>query len=80
MAFFITALHILIWALAAGFLVSIIVFVPMTVYIIPYCLWLGFQNNKGKYKELKDGNIFWMAVNATILYKSWIFHKSPVFR
>lgn len=80
MAFFTTAFHILILALAVGFLVSIVVFVPLTVYIIPFCLWVGFQNNRGKYKELKEGSVFRMAANATVLYRSWIFHKTPVFR
>lgn len=80
MAFFTTAFHILILALAVGFLISIVVFVPLTVYIIPFCLWVGFQNNRGKYKELKEGSVFRMAANATVLYSSWIFHKTPVFR
>ena len=80
MAFFATTFHVLIFALAIGFSVSIIVFVPLTIYIIPFCLWVGFQNNKGRYKELKKGNAFRMACNASTLYKSWIFHKAPVFR
>lgn len=80
MAFFTTAFYILFFALAVGFSVSIIVFVPLTIFIIPFCLWVGFQNNKGQYKELKTGNVFHMAMNASILYKSWIFHKTPMFR
>lgn len=80
MAFFATAFYVLIFALAVGFSVSIIVFVPLTIYIIPFCLWVGFQNNKGRYKELKEGNVFRMARNASDLYTSWFFHKTPVFR
>lgn len=77
---FVVMFRILVFALAMGFLVSIIVFVPLTVYIIPFCLWVGFQNNKGQHKELKEGSVFRMARNASILYRSWIFHKAPVFR
>lgn len=80
MAFFTTAFHVLIFALAVGFLVSIIVFVPLTIYNIPFYLWVGFQNNKGRHKDLKSGSVFRMARNASALYKSWIFHTTPVFR
>lgn len=76
---FVVMFRILVFALAMGFLVSIITFVPLTVYIIPFCLWVGFQNNKGQHKELKGGSVFHMARNASILYRSWIFHKTPVF-
>ena len=75
MAFFVTAFHILVLALAVGFSVSIVIFVPLTLYIVPFCLWTGFQNNRGR-----TGNVFRMARNATALYKSWIFHKAPAFR
>ena len=75
---FTTVFTVLIASLAIGFAVSIIIFVPLTLYIIPYCLWLGVQNTKGKYRHLQDGN-FRMARNATRLYGSWICHKAPVF-
>ena len=75
---FTTVFTVLIASLAIGFAVSIIIFVPLTLYIIPYCLWLGVQNTKGKYRHLQDGNCFRMARNATRLYGSWICHKAPV--
>ena len=80
MTFFAAVFHVIIVSLAVGVAVSIVVFVPLTIYIIPFCLWVGFQNNKGKYQNLKEGSCFRMARNATSLYKSWIFHKAPVFR
>lgn len=80
MVFFTTTFHILVAALTIGFAVSIAVFVPLTIYIIPFCLWVGFQNNKGNYRNLKEGSFFRMVRNATSLYKSWIFHKAPVFK
>lgn len=80
MAFFTTVFYVLIAALGIGIAVSIIIFVPLTIYIIPFCLWTGFQNTKGKYKELAQGNCFHMARNATCLYKSWILRKAPEFR
>lgn len=80
MAFFVTVFHILVLTLAVGFSVSIVIFVPLTLYIVPFCLWTGFQNNRGRHKDLRTGNVFRMARNATALYKSWIFRKAPAFR
>lgn len=79
MTFFTTMLYVLVASLAIGLIVSIIIFVPLTIYVIPFSLWVGFQNNKGKYRDLKSG-IFSDARNATELYKSWIIHKDPVFK
>lgn len=80
MVFFSIVFHVLIAAVATGIAVSVVIFVPLAIYIIPYCLWVGAQNTKGKYRELRNGNCFRMARNATILYKSWFSHKAPVFR
>lgn len=80
MTFFSTTFYILVLALTVGIAFSIVVFVPLTIYIIPFCLWVGFQNNKGNYRNLGQGSCFQMARNATSLYKSWILHKAPVFR
>lgn len=80
MVFFTTTFHILVAALTIGFAVSIVIFVPLTIYIIPFCLWAGFQNNKGNFRNLKEGSFFRMVRNSTSLYKSWIFHKAPVFK
>lgn len=80
MTFFAVTFGILIAAIAIGIAVSIIVFVPLTIYIIPYCLWVGVQNNKGNYLNLQDRSCFRMARNATSLYRSWISHTAPVFR
>ena len=63
---FTTVFTVLIASLAIGFAVSIIIFVPLTLYIIPYCLWLGVQNTKGKYRHLQDGNCFRMARNPPL--------------
>ena len=79
MAFFTTAFTVLIAGLGIGFAVSLVIFVPLSVYIIPYCLWVGFQNNKGQYSALKGGNCFHMARNATRLYAAWISHRAPSF-
>lgn len=76
---FTTMLTVLTASLAAGFIVSFLVFVPLSIYIIPYCLWLGFQNNKGHYRHLKHSNFFHYVRNATRLYGSWLCRKAPVF-
>lgn len=81
MVFFIVAFKIICLALALGFAVSIIIFVPLTIYIVPYLLWVGAQNTRGRYRELSDvSNCFRSARNATSLYKSWICRTTPVFK
>lgn len=80
MTFFSTVFYILVIALTVGIAFSILVYVPLFLYIIPYCLWVGFQNTKGQYRNLKEENCFRMAKHATSLYTSWIFHKAPVFK
>lgn len=34
-------LKVLVFALCAGAIVSVIVFVPLGLYVIPYALWVG---------------------------------------
>lgn len=85
MGFILGALKILVFALCIGALLglalSIVIFVPLTIYSIPYILWVGNQNTRGKYKELcqKDEGVFKCAKRATKLYKAWITHKEPTF-
>ncbi len=73
-------LKLVVFALCAGAAISIIVFVPLTIYAIPYCLWVGHQHTIGKHKDkMQKEGIFKTARNATILYKSWITRKEPTF-
>lgn len=59
---FTTVFTVLIASLAIGFAVSIIIFVPLTLYIIPYCLWLGVQNTKGNTAICRTGTASgWLA-------------------
>lgn len=80
MGFFTTTYYILIFSLAIGFLFSIVIFVPIAIYIIPFCLWVGHQNCIGKYRELREGGVFRTIRHATALYISWILHRTPVFK
>lgn len=74
------ALKIIIFALLAGVVISFIVFVPLTIYAIPYSLWVGNQHTLGKHKDKMQKEGFFKTVkNATILYKSWILRKEPTF-
>lgn len=73
------ALKLIAFALCAGAVISFIIFVPLTIYVIPYCLWVGSQNCVGKHKDKKKESVFRSARNATILYKSWITRKEPTF-
>lgn len=71
------AIKIVIFALCAGAVISFIIFVPLAIYCIPYCLWVGFQNNKGKCLDRKKEGVAKTAKHATILYSNWIRGKKP---
>ncbi len=72
-------LKLIFFALCAGVAISFIVFVPLTVYAIPYAWWIGGQQCAGKHLDKKKEGIFKTAKNATLLYKSWILRKEPTF-
>lgn len=73
------ALKLIIFALCAGAIISFIVFVPLTIYVIPYCWWVGGQHCIGKHLDKKKEGIMRTVKHATILYKSWITRKEPTF-
>jgi len=72
MTLIIVMLKVLIFALCAGAAISVLVYVPLMVYTIPYALWVGHQNTMGRQKDKDKENIFRAARNATKLYKAWI--------
>lgn len=72
-------LKVLVFALCAGAIISVLVFVPLSVYVIPYCLWVGSQNTKGKQLDKKKESVFRTARNATKLYIAWITRREPTF-
>jgi len=71
--------YIVLFALGAGVVISVVIFVPLTIYVIPYCLWVGNQFTIGKHHDKKKESLFKTAKHATILYKSWISRKEPTF-
>ncbi len=77
MTLIIVMLKVLIFALCAGAVVSILVLVPMFFYTIPYALWVGRENTMGRQKDKDKENIFQAAKNATKLYKVWITGQKP---
>lgn len=79
MVFFIVAIKVLLFALCLGAGIAVLVFVPITIYIIPYCLWVGTQNTVGKHLDKKNEKLSRMAKNATKLYKAWITRQEPSF-
>lgn len=68
-----------IFALCVGVVVSLVILLPLFLYSIPYDLWIGFQNNKGKQLDKKKEGVFRSAKNATKLYKAWILRQEPTF-
>ena len=81
MIFFSVIINVLVFALCAGAVISILVFVPLFTYTIPYILWVGHQNTKGRHKDKSQNgeSIFRNAKFATKLYKAWILRKTPTF-
>ena len=71
--------NIIIFALGASFVITVVIFVPLTIYVIPYLLWIGNEHTKGKHQDKKKEGAFKTAKHATILYKSWISRKEPTF-
>lgn len=71
--------HVLVAALCIGAIVSVVVFVPLTLYTIPYALWIGTQNLKGKHLDKKKESAFRAARNATRLYKAKLTGHEPIF-
>ncbi len=80
MVFILTVLHVLLFGLCAGAIISVIVFVPLGIYVIPYALWVGSQNTKGKHPELKNEKFFRTVRNATRLYKAKLSGHEPIFK
>jgi len=71
--------YVILFALGAGVVISVVIFVPLAIYLIPYWLWLGNQFTIGRHQDRKNDRVFKSAKHATILYKSWILRKEPTF-
>ncbi len=72
------ALTVICVSLILGIAISFLYFVPLTLYSIPYILWLGFQNTKGTYQDISVQKSTWDNVkNATKLYLSFITRRKP---
>lgn len=77
MTMIIVMFKVIVFALCVGAIISLLVYIPLTLYVIPYALWIGFQNNKGKQLDKKKESIFRSAKNASKLYKAWVLRKEP---
>jgi hypothetical protein len=77
MVFFTVVFQVLVFALCAGVVVSILVFVPLSLYIIPYALWVGNEQTMGRQMDKKKQTPFQAAKNATKLYGAWIRRQKP---
>jgi len=79
MIIFEVMIGVLVFSLCAGAIISALIFIPLTIYTIPYLLWVGSQNCIGKQKDKKDESPFRSARNATILYKAKLTGHEPIF-
>lgn len=77
MVIFWVMIKVLVFSLCFGAAVSVIVFVPLFIYGIPYCLWVGHENLAGRQKDKKNEKFFTTVKNATKLYKAWIARQKP---
>ncbi len=72
------ALTVICVSLILGIVISFLYFVPLTLYSIPYILWLGSQNTKGMYRNISVQESTWNNVkNATKVYLSFITGRKP---
>jgi fatty acid desaturase len=79
MVLFAVMFKVIVFALCAGAAIAVLVFVPLMIYAIPYCLWVGSQNTKGKHKDKKDEAFKNTIRNATKLYKAKLSGREPIF-
>ena len=79
MIIFTVMIYIIVFALCAGAVISVLIFVPTVIYNTPYWFWLSGQNSRGKLKDLKNESLFKSFRNATRLYKAWITGQKPTF-
>lgn len=56
-------------------ILTLIILLPLFIYQIPYDFWCGYINASDKYPKTKNRGILHSTINATKLYKHWIFHK-----
>jgi len=75
------AYHVLCFTFFVGIVFCILFYVPTTLYTIPYILWLGFQHNKGQYKDIDVGRGMWKDVSdATKVYAAWVSRRKPILK
>lgn len=79
MAFFSIAIKVLIFGIYAGVVLAALVFIPATIYVIPYWFWTIDQNSKGRHKDKKKEKLSRSIRNATRLYAAWITRREPTF-
>lgn len=73
------ALAVVCISLMLGAIVSFLYWIPLTVYLIPYTLWLGFQNTKGMYEDISvQESMLHNVKNATKVYFSFITGRKPL--
>lgn len=67
-------LGIVIFGLCLGVVISLVTLVPLFLYILPYCSWLGVQQSQGNYTGMTvmDDGFTASVKKATRLYKHWI--------
>lgn len=64
-----------------GFIVCVAVILPLTLYMAPYDIWLGFQQTRGMYKDISLAKGFFRNLcNATKVYISFFTKKAPALK
>ena len=59
--------------------IGLLIMLPLFIYSFPYIWWTGWTNSKSKYPKTANNGLLAATVNATKLYKHWIFHKELEF-
>lgn len=77
MIFFNTIVYVLIAGLCIGVVVSLVFGVLSFIYMIPYALWVGAENTKGRQKDKLQEKYSTKLKHATQLYGAWITRRKP---
>ena len=68
-------LYVIVFGIALGVVISVIVVIPQFLYQLPYLVWAGYTDASSVYPATKNCGFFQDTINATKLYKHWIFHS-----
>ena len=77
MAIFYYLFWLVVFGLGLGVFISVFILLPLFIYAIPYCFWVGGQNCAGRQLDKKKEKFLSTIKNASRLYKCWLTGRKP---